>query len=53
MRQVLRVVLVHGAATTGRVWRHVVPLLHGFEVACPERPCTGDLAAEVAALAPH
>jgi pimeloyl-ACP methyl ester carboxylesterase len=46
------VVLVHGAATTSRVWRYVVPLLGGFEVSCPDRPCTGDLAAEVAALAP-
>jgi pimeloyl-ACP methyl ester carboxylesterase len=46
------VVLIHGAATTGRVWRHVVPLLDGFEVSCPDRPATGDLAAAVAALAP-
>jgi pimeloyl-ACP methyl ester carboxylesterase len=46
----VRVVLVHGAATTGRVWRHVVPLLSGFDVRCPDRLCSGDLAAEVAAL---
>jgi pimeloyl-ACP methyl ester carboxylesterase len=46
-----RVVLIHGAATTSRVWRHVVPLLDGFDVRCPDRPGSGDLAAEVAALA--
>lgn len=45
-----QVVLIHGAATTSRVWRHLVPLLSGFEVRCPERPCSGDLATEVAAL---
>jgi pimeloyl-ACP methyl ester carboxylesterase len=44
-------VLIHGAATTSRVWRHVVPLLDGFDVRCPDRPCSGDLATEVAALA--
>jgi pimeloyl-ACP methyl ester carboxylesterase len=45
-----RVVLIHGAATTSRVWRHVVPLLDEFDVVCPDRACSGDLAAEVAAL---
>jgi pimeloyl-ACP methyl ester carboxylesterase len=45
-----RVVLIHGAATTSRVWRHVVPQLAGFDVLCPDRPCSGDLATEVAAL---
>ena len=44
------VVLVHGAATTSRVWRDVVPRLDGFEVRCPDRACSGDLATEVAAL---
>jgi pimeloyl-ACP methyl ester carboxylesterase len=59
-----RVVLIHGAATTGRVWRFVRPLLtaagvgdlaaHGdFDVTVPDRPCSGDLAAEVGALRPH
>jgi pimeloyl-ACP methyl ester carboxylesterase len=47
---VTRVVLIHGAATTSRVWRHVVPLLDGFDVACPDRACSGNLATEVAAL---
>jgi pimeloyl-ACP methyl ester carboxylesterase len=49
------VALLHGAATTGRVWRHVVPLLAAepaLVVAVPERPCTGDLGAETAALLP-
>lgn len=46
----VRVVLIHGAATTSRVWRRVVPLLDGLPVTCPDRPCTGDLTAEVAAL---
>jgi pimeloyl-ACP methyl ester carboxylesterase len=51
-----RVTLLHGAATTGRAWRLVVPLLApstaGGEltVAVPDRPCSGDLTAEVAAL---
>jgi pimeloyl-ACP methyl ester carboxylesterase len=43
-------VLIHGAATTSRVWRRVVPLLPGLDVTCPDRPCSGDLAAEVAAV---
>jgi pimeloyl-ACP methyl ester carboxylesterase len=52
---VRRLVLIHGAATTSRVWRHVVPLLAEggqLAVAAPDRPCTGDLAAEAAALRP-
>jgi pimeloyl-ACP methyl ester carboxylesterase len=50
-----RLALIHGAATTSRVWRQVVPLLTaggGYQVAVPDRPCTGDLAAESAALRP-
>lgn len=42
--------LIHGAATTSRVWRRVRPLLRGFDVVAPDRPCSGDLRAEVAAL---
>jgi pimeloyl-ACP methyl ester carboxylesterase len=48
-----RVVLIHGAATTSRVWRHVIPLLTeagGLDVSCPDRAAAGDLSAEVAAL---
>lgn len=47
-----RIVLVHGAATTSRVWRFVTPLLDGFDVRCPDRDSTGDLDAELRALAP-
>jgi pimeloyl-ACP methyl ester carboxylesterase len=49
-----RLTLIHGAATTSRVWRYVVPLLAGGSLALgvPDRPCTGDLAAETAALRP-
>jgi pimeloyl-ACP methyl ester carboxylesterase len=47
-----RIVLVHGAATTSRVWRYVAPLLDGFDVRCPDRESSGDLEAEMAALAP-
>src|ERR1700754_4648389 len=50
-----RLVLVHGAATTSRVWRHVVPLLavdDSLAVTVPDRPGTGDMTAEVAALRP-
>ena len=47
-----RVVLIHGAATTSRVWRRVVPLLDGYDVSCPDRPCSGDLMIEVDALRP-
>ena len=47
-----RVTLVHGAAVTSRVWRYVVPLLADFPVTAPDRPCTGDLAAELAVLRP-
>jgi len=48
-----RIVLVHGAATTSRVWRHLIPLLDGsFEVRRPDRASSGDLEAELAALEP-
>lgn len=47
-----RIVLVHGAATTSRVWRRVLPLLDGFDVRCPDRESSGDLAGELADLKP-
>ncbi|MGP4110670.1 alpha/beta fold hydrolase [Streptomyces sp. 4N509B] len=50
-----RLVLLHGAATTAEVWRRMLPHLDGLDgldVVCPERPCTGSLETEVAALAP-
>ena len=48
-----RVLLVHGAATTARVWSPLLALLRaeGLEVVAPDRPSSGDLAIEVAALA--
>lgn len=48
-----RVVLIHGAATTGHVWRRVLPLLPGFDVLAPDRPCSGNLSTEVDALRAH
>jgi pimeloyl-ACP methyl ester carboxylesterase len=50
------VLLVHGAATTAAVWDRFVPVLTArsgreVEVLAPDRPSTGDLAAESAALA--
>ncbi|MEB8338082.1 alpha/beta fold hydrolase [Streptomyces endophyticus] len=46
-----RLVLIHGAATTARIWRRMLPHLTDYEVVCPDRPCSGDLDTEVAALA--
>ncbi|MDQ0373050.1 alpha/beta fold hydrolase [Cellulomonas humilata] len=48
-----RVLLVHGAATTSRVWDRVRGLLRddGLEVVAPDRASSGDLAVELAALA--
>lgn len=47
----MRIVLVHGAATTGRIWTGVAAALPEFEVLTPDRPCTGDLDRELDALA--
>src|SRR6187431_2725648 len=48
-----RVLLVHGAATTSRVWDRLRALLaaDGLDVVAPDRPSSGDLAVELAALA--
>lgn len=50
-----RVLLVHGAATTPAVWDRMIPLLTGadgdLEVIAPARPSSGELSAELAALA--
>ena len=50
------IVLIHGAATTAAVWQGVRRSLAArypeVPVAAPQRAYTGDLAAEVAALAP-
>lgn len=49
-----RVVLLHGAATTARIWDDVARLLTpSYDVVAPERPRTGDLARELAWLRPH
>jgi len=48
-----RVVLVHGAATSARVWDRLVPLLPDHDVVAVTRPRTGDLTRELAWLAPH
>lgn len=50
-----RLVLVHGAATTSRLWDRVLPVLEarsGYDVTAVERPRTGVLDSEVAALTP-
>ncbi len=47
------VVLVHGGATTASVWVRVISLLGGVDVVAVDRPCSGDLATELAALAPY
>jgi pimeloyl-ACP methyl ester carboxylesterase len=52
-----RVVLLHGAATTARVWDAVAALLTAagteYDVVAPERPRTGDLQRELDWLAPY
>ncbi|MFC3965457.1 alpha/beta fold hydrolase [Nocardia jiangsuensis] len=50
----MRVVLVHGTATDGRVWAGVAAALGaGYELDCPTRPQSGDLDTEIAFLAPR
>lgn len=47
-----RVCLIHGAATTSRVWAQVADALPGqYSISCPDRPSSGDLDEEVEALA--
>lgn len=41
------VVLVHGAASTSRIWRQVVAALSDVDVLAPDRPGTGSLAREL------
>ncbi|MEU1984820.1 alpha/beta hydrolase [Nocardia sp. NPDC019395] len=49
----MRVVLIHGVATDSRVWAATVAALGpSVEVACPDRPQSGDMDTEIAALAP-
>lgn len=47
-----RILLVHGAATTASVWAPVLALLGDLDVVAVDRPCSGDLDTELAALAP-
>ncbi len=47
-----RILLVHGAATTASVWRPVLALLGDLDAVAVDRPCSGDLEIELAALAP-
>lgn len=51
-----RILLLHGAATTGAVWNPVVDILKNLpdapEVISPDRPSTGDIVSETAWLAP-
>ena len=46
-----RVVLLHGAATTARIWDDLLPHLTSYDVVALDRPRTGDLARELAWLA--
>lgn len=49
----MRITLIHGIATTGRVWRRVLPLLTaGHEIVIAERPASGTLNTEIAYLSP-
>jgi len=47
-----RLVLLHGAATSSRVWRRVLPFLPPGAVLVPDRPATGRMQDEIAFLAP-
>lgn len=47
----MRILLVHGAATTGRIWAGVEQALPDFDVWSPDRPCSGDLDTELDFLA--
>ncbi|MEU4313083.1 alpha/beta hydrolase [Nocardia sp. NPDC024068] len=49
----MRVVLIHGVATDSRVWAATIAALGpAVEVHAPDRPQSGDMDTEVAALAP-
>jgi len=49
----VRIVCVHGAATTARIWDRLIPLLPEYDVVAVERPRSGDLDQELEWLAPH
>jgi len=46
------ILLVHGAATAAAVWEPMLALMGDLDVLAVERPCSGDLDTELAALAP-
>lgn len=48
-----RVLALHGVATNAAIWHELADLLPEMEVLAPQRPCSGDLATELAALAGH
>lgn len=49
----MRVVLIHGVATDSRVWAATIAALgRSVAVCCPDRPQSGDMDTEIAALAP-
>jgi pimeloyl-ACP methyl ester carboxylesterase len=48
----MRIVLIHGAATTSQIWAGVTTALPGLEVLAPDRPSSGDLTTELDFLAP-
>jgi pimeloyl-ACP methyl ester carboxylesterase len=48
-----RICLIHGAATTARIWRDVAAALPSdVDVLCPDRPGSGNLDREIDALTP-
>jgi len=55
--EVIRICLIHGAATGPSVWNATVAaladVLPGAQVACPQRPSSGSLDIEVETLAPY
>ncbi|WP_280507716.1 alpha/beta fold hydrolase [Nocardia flavorosea] len=49
----MKVALIHGVATDSRVWAGTITALgSSVEVHCPDRPQSGDMDTEIAALAP-
>ena len=49
----MRIVLIHGAATTSRIWAQVMAALPELEVVAPDRPSSGVLEDELDFLAGH